>query len=347
MHADDALWAGDLAGGYVRATATLAFQRVAIPLTIVLVPALAGDALAFRVEARAGLQFDSAVAQWISDKLGGGKLATRLARRQIDAALVSVLAPPPPFELPGGGALRFVFCGERPEITAAWAALPFAVELGGTGPILPPRLGPAAHPSPAAGTTLALDLDLDALNAMLYELWRTGYLDRRLADVGLDRRFNTDPLVTELLTVRLSPVTLALPPVVTEAPDGLRLAADARVTITDGDTRATGRVWGALAFRFARGAPAIEVGVARGVETLALRAPPDLLVPCYGDLVDAMRGRTADFHGALTVAFADLLGAMFTERHLGDPRLPAELVIHRATPSLHGGVLRLDLDAGI
>ena len=64
-----------------------------------------------------------------------------------------------------------------------------------------------------ADQLVALD-DEDALNALLYELWRSGYLDRRLAGAGLDRRFNDDPLVTELLSIRISPPRLALPPVI-------------------------------------------------------------------------------------------------------------------------------------
>src|SRR5262249_25297394 len=154
-----------------------------------------------------------------------------------DDALVTSLAPPPPFELPGGQMIRFTYCDEPPEIAdGAWAAMPFAVEIGTNqgSTVLPPRLGAGPRPTPRSTTAVALDLDLDALNALLYELWRTGYLDRQLARVGLDRRFNTDPTVTEYLSIRLSPVRLALPPVVGTGPRGLRLATESHVTVTDG-----------------------------------------------------------------------------------------------------------------
>ena len=301
--------------------------------------------------------------QWISDKIGGNKLATRLARRQIDGAsdlraraaaavraarrrhaALHLLRRTRPRSRRRGPRCRSRWRSIEPHRPSAAlpAGVPAAVE---PDPILPPHVVSGPRPEPPPHVAVALDLDLDALNAILFELWRTGYLDRQLAGVGLDRRFNTDPLVTEFLTVRLSPITLALPPVVSETRDGLRLAADARVTIADGDAHTVGRIFGALAFRVEAPARAVAVDVA-GVE-LACEAPPNLLVPCYGDLVDAMRDRASDFHGALTTAFGDLLRAMFVDRHLGDPRLPAELVIHGASPSLHGGVLRLDLDASI
>src|SRR5690606_33601692 len=82
-------------------------------------------------------------------------------------------------------------------------------------------------------------------------LWRTGWLDRELDEVGLDRRFNTDPTVTEYLSIRLSPLRLALPPVISATASGLRLAADARLAIRDGEHVTTGRGFGALDFRFA------------------------------------------------------------------------------------------------
>ena len=151
--------------------------------------------------------------QWASDKLGGDAFATRLARREIDAALITTLAPPPPFELPDGQMLRFVYCDGPPEIVdGVSGALPFAVAIGTAAgappdgqppgrPLLPPRRGPAPH-VPLGNGTLAIDLDLDGANALMYELWRSGLLDRRLADAGLDRRFNSDPIVTEFLTIQ-------------------------------------------------------------------------------------------------------------------------------------------------
>lgn len=350
-HPEDRAAIGVAPDGYVRASVRVVFQRVDIPLVIALVPAPAASELGFRIVTRAGLAFDNRVAQFISDKLGGDWLATKLARRQLDGLLVTALAPPPPFELPGGEMLRFAYCGEPAEIIEGTSgALPFSVQIGtAKNPkILPPKRGKAPRGSLAPNAAMALDLDLDALNALLYELWRTGFLDRQLAEAGLDRRFNEDPIVQEFLTIRLSPVTLALPPVIAPRGGTLRLSADARVTITDGNASTIGRVWGGLDFAFAPvGVAATNVDL--GALELSCERTATTLVPCYADLVDAIRGRGADFHGALTTVFTKLLDDLFVERRLGASGLPAELVIRRAVPRVTAGggnaSLHLDLEA--
>jgi hypothetical protein len=337
-HPEDRALVGDAPLGYVHAAVTLVFERVSVPIVVALVPSASPGELAFRIAVRAGLTFDNAVIQWISDKLGADRLATRLARRQLADALVTSLAPPAPITLPGGHAIQFTYCDEPPEIAdAAYAAVPFAIAIASDPRdprILPPRLGPGPRVAPRPTTALALDLDLDAVNALLYELWRSGELDRQLADAGLDRRFNADPTVAQLLSLRLTPPWLALPPVVSVGHGGLRLAAEARVGISDGATTTAGRVWGAVALRFAP-RPAEPVSVAlEELELSCERAgPPTTLVPCYGDLVAAMRGRKAELHGALTDAFARVISGALVSR-FGAAGWPAELAIRAAIPTI-------------
>ena len=343
--------------GYVRATATVVFDRVAVPIVMALIPEpptpLTRE-LHFRTAAFANLDFDNRVVQWASDKVGADKLATRLANQQIDAGLVTTLAPPPPLRLAHGLELRFAYCADPIEIADhAWGALPFGVEIG-TVPhqaaILPPHVPSRPRAVPSPHTTLAIDLDLDALNALLFELWRTGILDDKLAEVGLDRSFNADPIVTEYLSIRLSPLRLALPPVVSAGPRGMRLAADARVAIGDDALEAshvtTGRVYGALDFHFT---PGMGLAVDLGALELACERTPTTLVPCYGDLVSAIADRGAEFHGALTAALGKLLTELFVDRHISAGQLPAEIAIHRVTPSVaaNGGSLHLELDASL
>lgn len=371
-HPEDLFAVGVSARGYIRAAARLVFDRIEVPLAVVLVPEPAGTDLRFRIGVRATLDFGNRVFQWVSDKLGGDALATRLARRELDGAVSTVLQPPPPFELPGGQTLSFGYCAEPPEIReGAWGALPFSVALGAARDpaILPPRRGPAPRAPLAAGAALGIDLDLDALNALLFELWRGGFLDRRLAEAGLDRRFNEDPIVTEFLSLRISPPSLALPPVLAPAPHGLRMSADARIAITDGGTATAGRVWGGIDFAFGRRVDE-PVSVDLGALELSCERPPGApaerlatvgqparvpaittLVPCYADLVGAMRGRSNEFHGELTRAFADLLAAIFVDRRLETPEFPAALVIRAAAPSVmataQNASLHLDLDAAL
>jgi hypothetical protein len=335
-------WAKD----HVLVQATLQFDRVDVPVTVKLYPERTGNSLTFRIAARAHLELGNRVLQWVSDKVHADAIATRIAREEIDDVLVTTFAPPPPFQLADGQTLQFTYCDGPVEIVEnQYGALPFAVVIGRVGDVLPPRFATGSRPTPGAGTTLALDLDVDALDALLFELWRTGWLDKRLAEVGLDRRFNTDPTVTRYLSVRISALRLALPPVI--APDGaaLSLAADARVAIADGAFTTVGRVYGTLAMRF--GTTLDQLAVDVGALDLTCERGTQL-VPCYGDLVAALRDRGNEFHGALTDAFARLISDIFAERSIGTAGLPAEIVIERAVPSLAaGGTLHLDLTAKV
>ncbi len=343
-------WAKD----HVLVKATIAFKRVDVPVTVKLFPERKGDSLKFRIVAKADLDFNNSAIQWVSDKVGAGTIATRIAREQIDDVLVTTFAPPPPFELSDGQTLTFVYCDGPIEIVEnAYGALPFAIKIAhvASAPdVLPPKFARGSRPTPGPDTTLAIDLDVDALDSLLYELWRTGWLDKRLAEVGLDRRFNADPIVTEYLSIRISPLRLALPPVIAPGPDGtLQLAADARVAITDGTRTTVGRVFGALDFKIAPSAKAeLLLAVDLGALELSCERDTTTLVPCYGDLVSAVRDRGAEFHGALTEAFATLLTDIFVNRAVGAEGLPAEVVIARAVPAITAaGTLHLDLTASL
>jgi hypothetical protein len=335
--------------GYVRAQATVSFERGEVDMLVAFIPQRDAKALTFRIAAIADLDFHNRVLRWVGDKLGADRIATGVAREQIDDLLVTTFAPPPPFELPGGQTLQFIYCDGPIEIVdGQYGALPFAVAftpLASAPHVLPPRFGSGTRTTPTAATTLALDLDLDALNALLYELWRSGWLDRQLAGIGLDRRFNTDPTVTEYLSIRISPLRLALPPVISTSGDALRLAADARVAIGDAATSTVGRVYGALDFRFARAVTAdLPLSVELGALELACERTPTRLVPCYSDLVATLRGRGSEFHGALTTAFAQLLDDIFVDRRLSASGLPAELAISGVVPTVTGGgTLHLEL----
>lgn len=352
-HPEDRGFVGDAPHGYVRAELTVELSRVSVPLTFALVPAIATTELGFRIATRARLAFDNRVAQWVSDRLGGDGLATRLVRGELEGLLVNALAPPPPLALPGGHTLRFGFCAEPPEIVDGTSgALPFTLELArteGAPLVLPPRRGPAPRLALAEGAALAIDVDLDGLNALLYELWRGGFLDHELAAAGLDHAFNDDATVRSLLSLRIAPPRLTLPPVVAPTATGLRLSAEAQLTITDESATTPGRVWGGLDFSFGPGVEAVAVEL--GALELSCEPAPRTLVPCYADLVAAMRKRGPEFHGALTSTFAAILDRLFVERRVTSAGLPAELVIRSAVPRLALGEdnasLHLDLDAAL
>lgn len=362
---DRELFEGEPPAGYLRVTAELDFERVRAPVVLALEPYASEGEIELRIAARASLAFESRVAQWLSDHLGGDFLASALTRRQLAQTLRATLGPPPPLPLPGGGELRFSPCGSPHFLEGSHAAWPFAIELTpvpGLVHHLPPSLPapPASAHELAAGLDaqhpLALELPLDALNALLYGAWRHGLLDRELARAGLVERFEADPPVATYLSLRLGAPRLTLPPVVTASGAGLRLSAESELELRDGDTRTPARVWTTLTL----GAPA-KVELPDGA-TDALRAElaeleltcqvrPHVLAPCYADLVSAARGRAADFAEPLTTVLARLLTELFAKRTLGTSEVPGELYVHAALPSVrlgatpNDGVVRLTFRA--
>ncbi len=348
---------GDAPNGYVSARLVVELERVSIPVTIAMVPSRATDGaagLALRIATRAEVAFDNRVVQWIADKLGVDRVATRVARGEVDRWLVRALAPPPPIDLDGTQRLTFDFCDDPVEIVdRSHGAVPFAIRFGAhaVDPLIrPPRLGrgPRVPIDPAA--LVAIDLELDGVNAALYELWRGGFLDRQLAAAGLDRRFNSDPRIARLVSVRVSPPRLALPPVVRPSSnDRLRLAADARITIEDRATRSVGRVFGAV--DLAAQPTGSTLGAQLGELALSCERRRDVLVPCYADLVGAIRARTPELHGPLTDALTSVLAKMFEGRTISDPSVPVALRVRAARPriAIDGttGTIHLDLDAEI
>lgn len=358
--------------GYLRATATLSFERVDIPITLAVIPHLAGHGLGVRIAARARLSFENRALQWLSDLTGADRLASMLARRQLGELVVSALEPPPPFPLPGGGALRFSTCEQEPQFSeGSFAALPFSVSIepiGGAPYHLPPLL-PSGPTPPASAAPIALELDLNALNALLHGAWRTGFLGRQLGAANLDTRFNTDPTVTTYLSVRITTPSLQLPPVVTAEPDGLRLSAEASIYLHDSENIQEGisaRVWTTMRLQAARESSTTTTEappLRASLHQLELTCEPrtDVLTPCYADLVSAMQARVTDFDAALTSTLSSIIRGLFVDRTMGGAvagaELPAELTIRAATPSLfispqrgangdaagHGATLRLEL----
>lgn len=336
--------------GYLRGEAVLQYERVRAKVVFGLVPRTDGGRLGFTVGLQVRLAVDSRALSWLADRVGADRLATRFAEGQLDTALLAALGPPPPLPLGEGRTLTVEICPDRPVEIAAdrHAALPVRWKLTApAGEIRPPARGPIAWPAPSPSTTLALDLDLDGVNGLLYELWRTGFLDAQLDRLDLAGRFNRDPTVASFLTLRLSPLRLALPPVVAPAPpDRLRLGLVAAVDVADRDRITAATALGAIELGFRPGdAIAPEVAVA-GLE-LTCHPRPHTLVPCYGDLVAAVRDATGDTHAALGAALGEVLTGLFVGRTLGAEQVPATLALDRARAStIAGGQgVRVELDA--
>ncbi|MEZ4400553.1 MAG: hypothetical protein R3B06_11075 [Kofleriaceae bacterium] len=342
-------------GGYLRAQATVAFDRLKLVVVVGALPRTDGGELGFTVGVRAHLAVDNRALAWLVDRLGVDRLATRLARGQLDRALVSTLGPPPPLVLPDGQTLTIALCRDRPVavVDGAYAALPLAWQLGPAVPtadgvaIRPPARGPVAWPPPDADADLTIDLDLDGVNGLLYELWRTGQLDRQLDRLALADRFNQHPTVAGFLSLRLAAPRLALPPVVAPAPpDHLRLGVVAALTITDGDRATPATAIGSAEIGLA-GGDAIAAAVAiTGLDATCAPAP-HRLEPCYGVVFDAIRDATGDTHAALGAALSTTLTELFVARRVEAAQAPAALIIDRARAAViaDGGAVRLALAA--
>lgn len=337
------LWSTD---GYARVDVVVELSRVTADVTVALVPRVVEGKLAFELFARADVRYGNRAVDWALDTFRADRYATQVVREQIDDAILQAFDPPPPFELPGGRTLRVDYCPGAHLAMASrqWAALPLGLRFEGpTGAsgILPPRFGPALPPPPAADTSIAFDLDLDTINALLYELWRTGFLDEKLDEAGLDRRFNQDPTVLELLSLRISPLRLALPPVISATPSGLRMAADLRVSIGDRGAITPARVWGALDVDLTAGT------TSAGIAELELSCEPEpgLLRPCYGDLVAAMRARAGDARTELSAVLVRILDELFTGQRVSAPDTPAELVLGAPTTTSQGGTVHIAIEA--
>jgi hypothetical protein len=336
-------------GGYVRVSAVATFERVAVPITFAAVPGLEHGQPSFTVMSKATLDFDNGPLNWLSDKLGGDRLATKLVDDELDKLLITALEPPPPVPLPGGRELRFDYCGAPVQIAErAYGALPVAVRIvaasGAAAVILPPHRGSPVAPAPAADSAITLDVDFDGLDALLYELWRQGQLDEQLAELALDQAFNTDPTVASLLSIRISPLRLTLPPSVAVRGGRASIGAELALAVGDGTRSVPARVWGAVDLTLGA-APAADLA---GFE-LTCEPRPGHLVPCYGDLVGVMRERAPAAHDMLTGSLTDLLDKLFVGTELGADGVPATLRVSGLRTSAHiagdNGLVRLELDA--
>ncbi len=325
--------------GFFRATALVVFDRVKVPVVIGAVPRVDGGSLGFTVGVRARLEFGNRTLDWLNQKIGGDKLVSKAVSGQLDSALLAALGPPPPLELPGGRRLIVEMCPGEPIAFAdgAWAAVPLRWKLGGPVPspgggpaIRPPLRAPVTFAPPSTDTALTLDLDLNALDGLLFELWRTGWLDEQLDAVAAHERFNHHPTVATYLTLRLSPLRLPLPPTLRPTDNGgLALDAAVRVDIGDGRLITPGHAWASLAIAL-RGDAGIAADVGVTALELSCEPSPGVMRPCYGDVVTAIRDAAPEAHAQLAGALTSALTGVFAARRLEASGSPAALELSDA-----------------
>ncbi|HUQ07166.1 MAG TPA: hypothetical protein VM261_31965 [Kofleriaceae bacterium] len=334
--------------GYFRATAIVVFDRVRVPVVIGAVPRIdhgsgtsSGKAsLGFTVGVRAKLDFDNRTLDWLNSRVGGDRMLTKAVSAQLDTALLAALGAPPPLALPGGRTLVVELCPDRAVdvVDGRYAAVPLRWKLGGAvadpagGPaIRPPLRGPVAFTEPSPDAGLTLDLDVDALDGLLFELWRTGWLDEQLDQVRAHERFNTNETVATYLTLQVSPLRLRLPPTLRPiAGGGLALDVALRVDISDGRLLTPGHAWTTLALGLREGAAFIEADVGVTALELACEPSPGIMRPCYGDVVSVIRDAAPTAHAQLAGALTSALTGVFAPRRLEADGSPAAIELSGA-----------------
>ncbi len=354
--------AGDLPG-HLRVAVDLALSSATIGLTVRLVPRVAGGELALDARTEARVDLDNRIYQWGVDLIHGDEILSRLARRQIAGALDDLLTVPPPLELGGGRTIELAFCPDRDieiasgQYAAVWlqARLAPAAAIGAQhgragGPVLLPAEPPLATRPLAA--PIALELDGNALNGLLHVLWATGYFEAALAESRVVESFHQDPVVKDLLSVRVRGPILPVPPTVSAARRpgaSYELAVAATFWLADGDLLTPAHLFGRAGFELR---PRItDVALTLGELGLTCEPEPGRLEPCYPELAAGLIARAPELHGDLSAWFGRVMSELLVERDLTPPDSPARFRIERADvvpppPGRHGP-LRLELHGRI
>jgi hypothetical protein len=350
--------------GHVRVVLELGFTRAALELTIRIAPHLAGKEIALSSRTEARVRLRSRLVQWVSDLIRGDEIAGRMARREIGAALDDIMTAPPPLPLGSGRVLQLGYCPDRDieVVDGSHAAVPLAVALAtasaaarragrATAPILlPADLGSA----PAAMTApLAIELDGNALNGLLYVLWASGYLEEALATSGIVDRFHRDPIVAELLSVRARGPWLPLPPTLVPSPragQSYEIGVASSLWLEDVGLRTPAHIFGRAGFSLTARSDVPRAGAPRlSLHDLGLTCEPEpgLLEPCYPELAASLIERAPEVHGELSAWFGEVLAELLIDREIAPSGSGAQFRLRRSAirspPAGRHGPLRIDL----
>jgi hypothetical protein len=349
--------------GHLRVAVDLALSAATIGLTVRLEPRIAGGELLLDPTTEARVDLDNRIYQWAVDLIHGDEILSRLARHQIAGALDDLLTVPPPLDLGDGRRLELAFCRDRDveivsgQYAAVWleARLVEAALLGakngrGEGPVLLPAEPPLATRPLAA--PIALELDGNALNGLLYVLWATGYFEDALAQAKVVESFHDDPIVKDLLSVRVRGPILPLPPTVSAARGpgaSYELGVASTFWLADGDLLTPAHLFGRAGFELR---PRIaDLALTLGELGLTCEPEPGRLEPCYPELAAELIARAPDLHGELSSWFARVMTELLIDRDLTPPDSPARYRIERTDvvppPAGRHGPLRLELHGRI
>lgn len=309
---------------------TIALGRARIPIRVAVVPYPSDGQLAFAIELRAEIDFDYRVLNWAADLAGADKQLTKIIRKAFDEAIGTVLAPPPALAF-GAHSIDLVYCEQDPVRIRADTgisvrfAVPFTQGKSAQAPV---QIDGDLAPTPASGSTspaaveTSIDVNLDALNALLYEGWRTGTLDRELAAAKIVDAFNDHPLVQSLLSVRALALELELPPILGRgvSKDTLEVAVASTVQLGDDGRRTTGRLVGAATIaartpQFSGSAESLlEVEVAHA--SFSCEREVSRWRPCYSLITSAALDNASAIGDAISAALSSWLRELFVDQRI-------------------------------
>jgi hypothetical protein len=346
-------------GPHLRADIDIDLSSASIGLTVRIAPRIVDGALKLSARTGARVHMASRVAQWVVDLVSADAMLARFAHREIASALDSILTAPPPLDLGGGRSLELVLCpGRDVEIVAdAYAAVPLAVRLDAAsaaaasrGRARAPVLLAADPPLPDAplDAAVAIELDGNALGGALYVLWATGLLEEELARSGVVERFHADPLVADLLSVRVRGPELPLPPTLTMSrvpTASYQLGVVSSFLLDDGDLHTPAHLFGRAGFQLGRD---LDVRVSLSELGLTCQPSPGVLEPCYPELAAELVARAPELHDELSSWFSGMVASWLVGRDLGPPDGQGSFRIDRSRivppPAGRHGPLRIELE---
>lgn len=347
------------APGHLRVAVDLALTAATIGLTVRLAPRIENGELALDARTEARVDLDNRVYQWAVDLIHGDEILSRVARREIAGALDDLLTVPPPLDLGGGRTIELAFCRDRGveivsgQYAAVWLAarLDQAAALGAThartgGPVLLPA--EPALPVRALAAPIALELDGNGLNGLLYVLWATGWFEEALAEAKVVESFHSTPVVKDLLSVRVRGPILPVPPTVAAARRpgaSYELAVASTFWLADGDLLTPAHLFGRAGFELR---PRIADALLTLSELgLTCEPEPGVLEPCYPELAAGLVASAPELHGELSSWFGRVMSELLVERDLTPPDSPVRFRIERTDvvppPAGRHGPLRLEL----
>ncbi len=337
--------------GHLRVALAVEFENANVSLTLTVVPLIKDAVLTFRVFVNASLDLDNRLFQWVADFFDGNDRVSNLIEREVRREMRNVLDKPPNIPLDGKTSLEIEFCeGEQLHFhDAGHVAMPLALRVADHFP------GPPMHPIRLATTSapmttpLAIELDRNALGAVLHTLWNSGMLDRTLASTTV-RAFNEHPTVRDFLSLRIDSAKFHLPPTIDFGEDGgLQLRAASRVSFRDGERKTDATLFAEfdIAAEFIRDPTQASKRKDPGIELKAAQLtcsdPSGRLRPCYSQIIAQVRANQSELQKQLASLLRDLLLKLFTQRTLSAPGTPASYRLESTDFDVAGSRLRANL----